>query len=390
MKVAKHKTQPRRSDVNLRMLGVASYGERNEYPEKVMEIVASSSTGSGCLDTSQRFVFGDGYTDQNLAEYPVNRRGHTANKVLKKVVEDKMRFNGFAVHVNYNGLLEAVEIQHVPFEHCRVSVDAEGNPDGFIAVHADWTRRNRLYRKPVNKDTIEFYPVFNTEVKTLLKQVRQKGGINNYSGQILYYSEAGDLEYPLAPFDDVITDMATEEAISTVLFRNARHNFLPAGLIIRKRRPQSTTLDNEEGEREEDDLATEITNWQGDERAAKMIVVETEYDEEEPKFVPFPVQNFDRMFDKTSTYIEAKIGKRFMQPPILRAVDIGAGWGAELMKNAYDYYNSIVESDRKTIESELKKIYETTGLQFTDYSIKPLQYQLQVNENRNDQLDNEE
>ncbi|MDD2279264.1 MAG: hypothetical protein PHS05_09420, partial [Bacteroidales bacterium] len=183
----------------------------------------------------------------------------------------------------------------------------------------------------------------------------------------------GDLVYPLSPADSIVTDMATEESISTVLHRNARYNFLPAGMIVKKSRAESTDPNNEELD-DEGDLANEINNWQGDERAAKMILVETQFDEEEPKFVPFNIQNFDKMFDSTSKYIQDNIGRLFMQPPILRGVDVGAGFGAELIKNAYDFYNSIIESDRQIIEGVFIKLLKLLPVDFNDYSIKPLEY----------------
>jgi hypothetical protein len=73
-----------------------------------------------------------------------------------------------------------------------------------------------------------------------------------------------------------------------------------------------------------------------------------------------------------------------MQPPILRGVDVGAGFGADLMKNAYDFYNSIVESERKMIEQELKKVFTLMPVTFESYDIQPLQY---INQTANEKLD---
>lgn len=372
MKVAKLRTQTRKDDVNMRSLNLASYGEKNDYPDKIIDIFNSSSTGKGCLNTARRFIYGAGFCDVSLGNYIINRKGETLNHLLRKAVDDYPQFGGFALHINYNGLLTIEEIQIIPFEHCRISIDKDGNSDGQIAVHPNWNNRNKLNR--FKKEDIKRYPVFNPNPVVIQEQIMAAGGdIANYSGQVLYFSYDGDLVYPLSPSDSIVTDMATEESISTVLHRNARYNFLPAGMIVKKSRAESTDPNNEERD-DEGDLANEINNWQGDERAAKMILVETHFDEEEPKFVPFNIQNFDKMFDSTSKYIQDNIGRLFMQPPILRGVDVGAGFGAELIKNAYDFYNSIIESDRQIIEGVFIKLLKLLPVDFNDYSIKPLEY----------------
>ena len=377
MKVVKHKTTQRKTDSHMRQFGIASYGENNEYPEKVREIFEASPTGKGCLNTAIRFIFGNGFTDPNLAQFVVDRRGTKGNQLLQKGVEDYTYYQGFAFHVNYNALLEVSEVQSIPFEHCRICVNEDGMPDGRIAVYPDWTGRNKLIKKRPTKDLVKYYPAFNPDTNVLLAQIGEQG-IENYSGQVLYFSTEGHLTYPLSAYDPIMTEMSTEEGISTVLYRNAKHNFLPAGMLIKKAQQSYTNDDDRERDTGNGDLVSEITNWQGDEKAAKMILVEVGFDEEKPEFVEFPIQNFDKMFDSTSKYVQDNIGRMFMQPPILRGVDVGAGFGADLMKNAYDFYNSIVESDRKAIESTLEPLLRRMNGNFSTYNIQPLEYQKQA------------
>jgi hypothetical protein len=374
MKVAKLKTTARRVDAYSVSDRILKYSENNDYPQKVREVLQASPTGIGCMDIATRFVFGDGFKDKILANYIINSKGRKANQEVKRIISDFKTFGGFAFHVNYNALLEPIEIQHIPFEHCRIAITDNKEFSNQIAVHPNWTNKEGL--KKFKRDDIKYYPLYNSITEVIIAQLPESG-IQEYGGQVYYYAPDG-LSYPLSPFDAVITDMSTEEAISTVLHRNAKHNFLPAGMIIRKGKAQSTTLGNEQTEQDYDDgLADEVAKWQGDERAAKMIVVDVDFEEETPSFVPFSIQNFDRMFDSTSEYVEQKIGKLFMQPPILRGVDVGAGFGADLMKHAFDFYNSIVESDRKIVEETLGSVIKLMPVKFSDYSLEPLKLYIQ-------------
>jgi hypothetical protein len=373
MKVGKLKVQNRRDDFNIKSLKIASYGERNDYPDRIREVFQASTTAMGCLSIARKFIFGDGFTDPKLAEFLVNEK-ETANHLLRRVIDDYRPHGGFAIHVNYNGLLDPVEFQIIPFEQVRIAVDDDGVPTGKFRIYNNWNRKNPLLKYDQAK--IKEFDSYNPDPKVIREQIKEAGGFDKWNGQVLYFSDDGEMVYPLSPYDAAVTDMSTEEGVSTVLHRNARHNFLPAGMLIRKKPNYATSEKNDEGDSpEEDKLDSEILNWQGDERAAKIIVVNCEFEEEEPKFVPFPIQNFDRMFDATVQFIQGNIGKIFMQPPILRGEDVGAGFGADLIKNAYDAYNSQVEGERKVIEEQLMKLFETLPVQFSDYTIKPLEYQ---------------
>jgi hypothetical protein len=74
----------------------------------------------------------------------------------------------------------------------------------------------------------------------------------------------------------------------------------------------------------------------------------------------------------------------FKIPPILRGVDVGAGFGADLMKNAYDVMSSVTGNDRRMIEVAFKDLMEFYIITFTDFSIEPIKY-----ESTNEQIQSE-
>ena len=45
---------------NCRSLGIQSWGERNDYPQSVREILNASSTGKPCANTYAKFINGKG------------------------------------------------------------------------------------------------------------------------------------------------------------------------------------------------------------------------------------------------------------------------------------------------------------------------------------------
>ena len=83
------------------------------------------------------------------------------------------------------------------------------------------------------------------------------------------------------------------------------------------------------------------------------------------------MQNLDKMFEFSTKTAEEKIAKFFQIPPELRGVDTGSGFSPDRIVNAYDYYNSITESERTEMEEWYAQLFVKTGYTF---KIEPKNY----------------
>lgn len=362
---------------NDRGLGVQSYGEYNDYPQQLIEIVNASGTGKSCVNTYAKFISGKGFEDKDFYKKIVNRFGHTNDYIVDQISKDFAEFGGFAIHVNWNANFQICELQHIPFEQTRFkALDPDTGFFDKVALHPDWGKRFMNLRK-WKKDDIQFIDFFNPDPVEIQSQVDAVGGWANYKGQILYYSNEGERVYPLPIFDAVLTDMNTEEGISNVSNRNARNNFLSAGMLINYSNTNKSAA--EEKTEDEGQLESTIKGFQGDEKAGKIMYVELEDGDTKPEFVSFKGTNYDKEFNVTLASSQANIGKAFNQPPILRAENVGANFGADLMKNAYDYYNSVTENERLIIERAFTTIFKN-WFELTDnnYSVIPLSYEVEM------------
>jgi hypothetical protein len=395
MKATALKKEPRFVLRNDKAFKVQNYGDGNDYPQQIMEIVNASGTGKSCVGVYAKFISGKGFEDIDLYKKVVNRFGQTNDYIYDQVSKDYAMFSGFSIHVNYNANFQIVELQHIPFEQVRFEMlHPETAQFNKVALHPDWGRRF-LYLRRWKKEDIKFLDFFNPDPVEIQQQVDDAGGWANYKGQVLYFSNEGEKVYPLPSFDSVLTDMNTEEGISNVSNRNARNNFLTAGAFINKVSANRSASGNdysdseEDGERrrengeydrdEDNGIEKALKAFQGDENAGKMLYIEIENDEEKPEFVSFKGTNYDKEFDVTLKSSQANIGKAFNQPPILRAEDIGGNFGADVMLNAYNYYNSVTENERLNMERVFSTIFqhwfEPMG---TNFSIIPLSYEVEM------------
>ena len=375
MRVSAAKTAPRvERNSYLNIKNIKGYGTGNNYPQKVLEIINSSGTGRTCMDIYVKFVEGAGFIDQVFSQLIVNDRNERTNSLLRKAAKDLKNFNGFAILVKYNGMGAAESYFNIPFEHCRIEITSDQKYTGRIAVHPDWTGlTGKWYKQEDVRYVNKFDPL------TVLSEMEAAGGPDKYLGQILYFTADGDFEYPISPFDPIVTDMLTEESVSTVKHRNAKFNFLPSGILVRKGiRPRTLpngTLDpNDRYNEEQLESQAEIKRMQGDENTSKIWVVDVDADEEKPEFIPFDAKNYDKAYEYTERTVQENIGKMFLIPPILRGVDVGSGFGADLMENAYKFMSSVTGNERRMLQVAFADIFKYYTQGFADFTIKPLTY----------------
>jgi len=381
MRVSATKTAPRvERNVYLTSKHIKGYGTNNDYPQKVLEIINSSGTGRTCMDIYVKFVEGAGFTDQVLSDTILNSQGERADSLLRKFTKDLKNFNGFACLVKYNGFALPEEYINVPFEHCRIEINSKGEYTGKIAVYPDWTG---LTGKTFRQQDVKFINRFDPAKAQA--EIMEVEGPENYLGQIMYFTADGDFEYPISPFDPVITDMLTEESCSTIKHRNAKYNFLPAGILVRKgikpRTLDGGALDpNDPYNQQQAESALMIGRMQGDENALKLWVVDIDSDEEKPEFIPFDTKNLDKEYDYTEKSVQQNIGSMFMIPPVLRGIDVGAGFGSTLVAQAYDFMNSVTGNERRMLETAFQDLLAFYITKFTDFSITPLKYVYEATE----------
>lgn len=349
MKVSTLRTEKRLDAGNNKGLHIQIYGEQNDQPQRYAEIVAASATGSSCVETYRKFIEGRGFAQVEFAKTVVDSKGTTADALLRAVADDYARFGGFALHVNYNALHEVVSVSHVPLEFLRFGEADENLRFDRLALHPDWGRRFVKIR-PFRPKDIEWFRFFDPDPEVIDREVAEAGGWNGYRGQILYYSNRGDKVYPLPIYEAVATDMNTEEGLANIRQRNARNSFVPGGMIVDFDRTNNS-------EEQIEETKAELKAFQQDTNTGNIMYTTLRDGDQKPEFIPFKANNYDKDFENAENKVPGIIGRAFTQPPILRAEDVGANFGADLMTNAYDFYNSVTEDERTAVSRVFERVF---------------------------------
>lgn len=316
MKIANlPKTEPALDLRYIRNLGIKSYDADNLYPQNVRNIVLASKTGSGCLERYIDYIEGRGIASEALAGMTVNMDGQSLADLHAQVSDDLGTLNGFAIHVNYDIEGRIVSLHHIPFENVRIM---EPDAEGFIrqvALHPDWTgtltRSGKTVR--VNEANIDYIDVFNPDPVVVLSQMLEAGGPQFYRGQVYYYSREGYMRYPYAKFHAVLADLSTDEGLSSVMLRNVRNNFLPAGAFVRLKSQGATLTGDEPDDLEDEEYSEDLAALQGDQNALKILDITVETKEEMPEFLTFHGTNYDKEFTQTAEETKDSIYAAFGQ-----------------------------------------------------------------------------
>lgn len=372
------KPKPRIDIDYVQRFKLQSYGNDNLYPQNLQRIANASGTAELCLNRYAKFIEGFGFSNEQLAQTVINHAGTTADELLHDIASDVARFGGFALHVNYNVLCQITEVYFVPFEQCRLEEeDDEGNV-AHIVLHPDWTgNKTRSGKKlTVYECSIERINVFNPDPSVVMAEILDVGGIDSYKGQILWCSLDGKYQYPTPIYDSVITEISTDEGLGNIKYRNVRNNFLIACMLVAKK--GVPRMDENGNEVERQMISSEdLVAFQGDEKASKIMYVELENDEDEPKVVEFPTKNYDKEFSVTDASVIARIYSQFHQE-LFYSIRIGKlGFSGQVMQDAYQYYAGEVTNEQRFIERALTglfKYWNDALLQYADFSIQPLKY----------------
>lgn len=351
-------------------LKLQSYGDTNLYPQQVRNIVNASKTAGGCMARYIEFMEGQGITDQNFAEFKINRAGQTLSDIHALISEDYAYHNGFALHVNYDINARIVEIQAVPFENVRLM---EPDLEGYVmkvALHPDWTGQLTRGGKKVRVDeeSIDFINIFNPDPEIVLEQMMAAGGPEFYKGQVLYFSTEGHMTYPHARYHSVLTDMSTDEGLSNLSHRNVRNNFIPAGAWVHMKDQTLQRYDDDGNplpisEGYSDDLA----ELQGDMNALAIMDFTINTVDEMPKFVPIQGENLDKKFTTTADETKDCIYSAFGQEAFLSLRNGKVGFSGNLITEAEQEYAKHFVRPQKM----MAKAYKTLLEHWTDQNPLP-------------------
>lgn len=353
-------------------LGVLKYGKDNLFPNHVRNMSEASPTCDACINVMSDYVNGQGFGTYTVTgeavqgaqiseinNFVLNRYGETVGDILSKSVRDLIRYGGYYLHINYNALLEPVELQFVPFENCRRS-----KPDNYgystkIKVCQDWTKFGGMSWYGLQDDetpAIHTLDIFNNSKEFIQAQIDAAGGFDKYKGQIYFFNPSAEY-YPRPLWDGARLDVATEARAASFRYNNIARGF--QGAYMGGYHGNITDADKRK-------LTQQIKDFQGDDAAQSILMLWTKGALQEGKdspfwFKPIAQNNNDKMFEYTERVSEDKIIRAFDgMPPALVGVDRGTsglnGVSGDAYRFAQKVFNARTQNKRVKVAASFTEL----------------------------------
>ena len=328
--------------------GIINYDFDNAYPQRINTIINSSGTGTLCASLYAKFLYGNGFVQEALAKTIVSpQKRLSANKLLVKVGKSFSKFNGFAIHVNYNALYKKSSLNYVPFQDIRFTTSDNEDYPNMLAVYDDWDRTKSSKIKKKEIDYINFY---NPDPEVIAEQVAAAGGWENYKGQIYYITNEG-VEYPLAPSDSVLEDVQTDSQAKIFKFRNISTNFMASHIL-------------ETGEFEDpadkDAFLDNLNTFQGSDDTSKILLLEKSTDESSFVLTKVDIQDIDKLYQFTEESVRDNIIRNHLIPSVLLLATPGKLGSSSEIKDATAFYNGVTEDERNLIEESFTELFRNS------------------------------
>lgn len=325
--------------------GILNYDADNAYPQRVMYSIAASGTATSCVNLYAKYIHGRGFLNPDIGSLVINRSKQTCNKLLRKLAKDYAKFKGFALQVNYNGLFEIAEINFVPFEHCRLTIPDDAGYVSKIALYDDWDRKKS---RSIDRKKIKYIDVFNPDPAVIMLQIERDKGIENYRGQILWFSD-DDKEYPACSCDSVFEDVETDSKIKIFKWRTVTTGFMASHILVHKGKFESET--------DRSNFKASVESFQGADNSSKILTVEVDSEEQVPELLPFDIVNNDKLFELTESTIKNNIVQNFGQPLVLLSIKTPGQLGtSQEIKDAMDFYDQTTAQERAMFEEVFTRL----------------------------------
>ena len=328
--------------------GLFRYDIDNSYPQRINTILNSSGTGTLCTSLFGKFLYGGGFLQEALAKTIVSpAKKMSANKLLFKTGKAVSKFNGFAIHVNYNGLYKKNSFNYIPFQDCRFTTSDNKDYPNMIAVYDDWDKN---LNPKIKKEKIDYINFYNPDPEVIQAEVEEAGGWDQYKGQIYYWSIDG-MEYPLAPCDSVLEDVQTDSHAKIFKFRNITTNFMASHIL-------ETNEFQDEIEKEQ--FLDNINTFQGSDDASKILLLEKSTDESSFVLTKVDIQDIDKLYQFTEESVRDNIIRNYLIPSVLLLATPGKLGTSSEIKDATAFYNGVTEDYRNVIEEAFAELFENS------------------------------
>jgi hypothetical protein len=323
--------------------GFVSYGEGNTFPQYLIELYNESPVHGSIVNSIAFMIAGQDFVS-NSAEASTEIARLGLDKIRHSTALDLKLHGGFYWEVIWSMDRSTIaQINHLPFENCRLCVSDDNDDINGIYYSRDWNDSRKKKNIPA------YIPMFNPEYK------------DEYPKQVLFVHSIvpGSEYYPKPDYISAVNNIELTRQISEYQVNLILNGFFPS-LI--------TSFNNgipslEEQRMIKNQLQQAI---QGAENAGKVLTFFNEDRDRGVEFTPFPVSDMDKQFETlVGQAVESILVGHRVTSPLLFGIRDGGGLGSNTdeMKQAMRIFmKQVVEPFQRMITDSIEYLFSTVAI----------------------------
>ena len=351
------------------MYNIANYGERNDYPQKLLELYQNSPTHHSCVQFAVRSIIGEGVDTEAMFQegnQVMPSYQTTWDELIENLALDFIIFGSYAVEVILNRDRKSYSFYHIPYEKVRWhTYDSDGTIPSYF-VSNDWSR-------PVENPPIEIESIEMTDDDKIQYGKPYMYVYKKYSPTQSYYCSPN--------YAASIKAIQSEIEFCNYDLKHIVNSFTVPGLL---------TLPPVDDENERQAIISNITKmFNGSENAnALMLQFSNGLDNMNANFTPFASDNTADIYEQSNERCISRIMEAHNIPSrlLIGLPDGNSGFNSEsaLLESAYNLYNKLVgNSNRRAIVKTLNQMLKMQGVD-VEIKMKPLTFLDDVEESGTD------
>lgn len=328
--------------------GVIKFGEKNAFPNHLIDLVDTSGTATSCLAKIATFVEADGLNDQSVGKTICSETSQTFDDIISVSSNYVSYFDCCSLLVTYSEDGRHTYVEVLPFQTIRKT------PQGFI-----YNKHTGLQGCKKSDDI--FIPEFKKFRTDLQRKIAVQNQIEEWGeqrGWIVYEFDKrpGKDIYPIPKYWAGVEDIESDAGLQKTERRNILKGFKASVIISMVGRLDDKTED-EAGKTEKDYQDDAIQRFTGAD-ADDILVLESETKEGLAQVNAFPVKDMLDGIDKARDRVARAVCRHFEVPPVLVGLTQPEGLGnSQAMRNAMELFKLSVIKRQNLITRALTKIY---------------------------------
>jgi hypothetical protein len=326
--------------------GFVSFGDGNTFPQYLIELYNESPVHGSIVNSIAFMISGQSFASNNVeASNEINRLG--LDKIRHTTALDLKLHGGFYWEIIWSMDRSTIaQINHLPFENCRLCVSDDNDEVSGIYYSRDWNDTRK------KKNTPSYIPMFNPDYK------------DEYPKQVMFVHSIvpGSEYYPKPDYIGGVNYIELTRQISEYHVNNILNGFFPS-LI--------TSFNNgipslEEQRMIKNQLQQAI---QGAENAGKVLTFFNEDRDRGVEFTSFPISDADKQYEFLSEESTKQILiSHRVTSPLLFGIRDGGGLGSntdEMKQAMWIFTKQVIEPFQRMITDSIEYLFSVVAINAT-------------------------